>query len=147
MIDTNAGGPSARGSGSRSNFSISGEADVDLRLGRLRAGRDQLRQPVQGLRAEHQVDVGRPLHDRLAFLAGHAAADADDQPSGWAFSAFQRPSWLKHLLLRLLADRAGVEQHDVGLLADPPAPGRRLLRRARRPSGPSRTRSSGSRGF
>ena len=40
------------------------------------APREQLGQPVQRLRAEHHVDVGRALDDRRAFLARDAAADA-----------------------------------------------------------------------
>jgi hypothetical protein len=38
-----------------------------------------LGQAVQGLGTEHQIHVGRPLHDGGAFLAGDAAAHADDQ--------------------------------------------------------------------
>jgi hypothetical protein len=72
-----------------------GEADVDLRLagGALRF--DQLGQAVQGLRAEHQVDIRRALDDRLAFLRGHAAADADQHRLAACLCSFQRPSWLK----------------------------------------------------
>jgi hypothetical protein len=49
---------------------------------------------MQGLRAEHQVHVGRALDDRLALLAGHAAADADHQVRLGLLQRFQRPSWL-----------------------------------------------------
>ena len=78
MIETKARAPSARGAGRRSNFSISGKltsttgAPVRAQLA------EHLRQPMQGLRPEHQVDVRRARGDRLAFLAGDAAADADD---------------------------------------------------------------------
>ena len=52
----------------------------------------------------------------------------------------------EHFFLRLLADRAGVDQDDVGFgLVLRSAPGRARAP-ARRPSWPSRTRSSGSRG-
>ncbi len=55
-----------------------GEGNVDLRQAAAAALADHLRQAMQRLRAEYQVHVGRPLHDRRAFLAGHTAADADD---------------------------------------------------------------------
>src|SRR5690606_19755860 len=55
-----------------------GEADVDdpgtagADLG------DHLRQPMQRLRTEHDVDERRSLQDRLALLARDAASDPDD---------------------------------------------------------------------
>ena len=61
MIETKAVAPSARGSGSRSNFSISGKAHVDDRAAVRPQLGDHLRQPVQRLRPEHEVDEGRPL--------------------------------------------------------------------------------------
>src|SRR5690606_25604621 len=90
-----------------------GEADVHLRPPLLAAGADQLRQPVQGLWPEHQVHERRAADDRLAFLRGHAAADADDDLAALAAQALlleQAPAaeLAEHLLLRLLADRAGV---------------------------------------
>ena len=75
---------------------------------------DHLRQAVQRLRAEHQVDVGRALDDRRAFLAGDAAAHADQHALG--LEVLDAAEVAEHLLLRLLADRAGVEQDQVGLL-------------------------------
>src|SRR5690606_36301166 len=53
------------------------EAGVDLRQAGLAAPADQLGQPVQRLRAEHQVHVRGALDDRLALLARNAAADPD----------------------------------------------------------------------
>ena len=62
------------------------EADVDLRGGLAAAAREHLRQAVQRLRAEDEVDVRRARDDRCAFLARDAAADADQHvgraPSG-----------------------------------------------------------------
>ena len=55
-----------------------GKGDIDLRLACGLSRRYQLGQAVQGLRAEYQVHVGRPLDDGRTLLAGHAAADADD---------------------------------------------------------------------
>jgi hypothetical protein len=77
MIETNAEGPSARGSGRRSNFSISGKLMSTCGLPVLRRARISSGQAVQGLRAEHQVHVGRALDDGGAFLDCHAAAHAD----------------------------------------------------------------------
>jgi len=37
-----------------------------------------LRQAVDGLRPEHQIDVGRALQNALALLAGHASGHADN---------------------------------------------------------------------
>src|SRR5690606_36374344 len=56
-----------------------GEADVDLGAAAAAPLADELRQPVQGLRAEDHVDIGRPGDDRRALLAGHATTHADHQ--------------------------------------------------------------------
>ncbi|MCW0417490.1 hypothetical protein NB689_003244 [Xanthomonas sacchari] len=90
-----------------------GEADVHLRLARFAARADQLRQPVQGLRAEHQVHVGRALDDRLAFLRGDAATDADDHRLAAGLQRLPAAELAEHLFLRLLTDRAGVDQDHV----------------------------------
>ena len=135
--------PSTRAGGRWSNFSISGKLMSTCGRCWRCALRQQLRQAVQRLRAEHHVDVGRALDDGRAFLAGDAAAHADQHALG--LQVLHAPEVGEHLLLRLLAHRAGVEQDQVGLL--------RVLRRlvalrpraSRRPSCPSRTRSSGSR--
>jgi len=93
-----------------------GEGNVHLGgLGHPR-GIDHFRQAVQGLRAEHHVDVGRTVADRRAFLAGHAAADADHQVGVLQFQLAPAAELGEHLVLGLLADRAGVEQDDVGIL-------------------------------
>ena len=89
------------------------EADVHLRPVLLAAGADQLRQPVQGLRAEHQVHVRRALDDRLAFLRRHAAADADQHRLAVLLQRLPAAQLAEDLLLRLLADRAGVDQHNI----------------------------------
>lgn len=91
------------------------EGHVDLRLARAARGVDHFRQAVQGLRAEDHVDIGRALTDRGAFLAGHAAADADHQVGILLLQLAPHAELGKHLFLGLLADRAGIEQDDVGL--------------------------------
>src|SRR5207237_8836715 len=55
------------------------EADVDLGHAGGAAALEELRQPVQRLRAEHDVDERRALDDRGAFLARDAAAHGDHQ--------------------------------------------------------------------
>ena len=123
-----------------------GKADVDLRRGRSRAARAMSsRQPVQRLRAEHDVDVRRAPDDGRAFLARDAAADADDEVGLAGLERAHAAEVVEHALLRLLAHRAGVEQDDVGVLGAVGERRGRRRRRARRPSCPSRTRSSGSR--
>jgi hypothetical protein len=79
MIDTNAVGPSTRGGGRWSNFSISGNEMSTCGSAARAAARDQGRQAVQGLRPEHDVDIRRARDDRGALLARHAAADADHE--------------------------------------------------------------------
>ena len=90
------------------------KADVHLRGFLALALGQQLGQAVQRLRAEHHVHEGRAADDFLALLAGHAAAHADQHTL-----LLQVPDAAevgKHLFLRLLAHRAGVEEDQVGLL-------------------------------
>jgi hypothetical protein len=70
---------------------------------------------VQGLRPEYEVDVRRAGDDRRAFLARDAAADADQQTRPLALEMLYAAEVVKHLLLRFLAHRAGVEENQVGL--------------------------------
>ena len=90
--------------------------DVDLRPAGAAARFDQLRQPMQRLRAEHDVDIGRALDDRRAFLAGNTAADADHEVGIQPLQVLDAPEIGEHLFLRLFAHRAGVEEDDVGIL-------------------------------
>jgi hypothetical protein len=113
MIETKAEAPSTRAGGRWSNFSISGKL-MSTCGRRSPAALDHLRQAVQGLRAEHQVDIGRAFDDGRAFLAGHAAADADQH--ALLLQVLDAAEVAEHLLLRLLAHRAGVEEDQVGLL-------------------------------
>jgi hypothetical protein len=145
ITETKAFGPSARGSGRRSNFSISGK-ETSI-CGTLPPAQrvEHLRQPVQGLRAEHQVDVGRALADRLALLARHAAADADHQLRARCLPGPPAAELREDLLLRLLADGAGIQQQDVRILRPVGQARCRGMPAARPRCARSRTRSSGSR--
>ena len=91
-----------------------GKADVDLRPAFAAAAREHVRQTVQRLRAEDEVDVRRALDDRRAFLARDAAADADQRAA--RLQVLDAAEVAEHLLLRLLAHRAGVEEDQVGVV-------------------------------
>ncbi len=56
---------------------------------------EHLRQTVQGLRAEYQIDKRRPLTDRLTLLACHATTDAIISSGRFCFHVRQRPNWEK----------------------------------------------------
>ena len=53
------------------------KSDIDLRPALLAPCIEQLRQAVQGLRAEDHIHIRRAGNDLLPLLAGHAAAYAD----------------------------------------------------------------------
>ena len=55
-----------------------GKTNINLRLLGASPGFDEFRQPMQGLRAKDNIDVGRPLDDRLTFLRSHASAHTDN---------------------------------------------------------------------
>ena len=73
---------------------------------------------MQGLRPEHQVHLRRALQERLAFLRGDAAADADQYLRVRGLQCFPATELRENFLLRLFADRAGVDQDDVGFGLD-----------------------------
>jgi hypothetical protein len=54
------------------------ETNIDLRLLGASPGFDEFGQPMQGLRAKDNIDIRRPLNDRLTFLRGDASAHADN---------------------------------------------------------------------
>ena len=54
-----------------------GERNIHLRTTGFLPRLEHFRQPVQGLRAEYEIDVGCAPHDGRAFLAGDATADTD----------------------------------------------------------------------
>src|SRR6185437_7610253 len=92
-----------------------GKRDVHLRGAGGAARLDQLRQTVQGLRAEHHVHIWRALDDCRAFLRCDATADADQQLRPGLLQFLPAAQLREHLVLRLLADRAGVDQDHVGV--------------------------------
>ena len=68
---------------------------------------------MQRLRAEHHIDERRALDDRGAFLARDAAADRDHQTGLRALEMPHAAEIGEHLLLRLLAHRAGIEDDQI----------------------------------
>ena len=71
---------------------------------------------MQGLGPEDDVDEGRAVEQRRAFLAGHAAPHADEQVRVGVLELLQPPQVRAHLVLRLVADGAGVEDDEIGIL-------------------------------
>ncbi len=92
------------------------EADIHGQIAVAGCVADQLRQPVQGLRAEDDIHPGRTLADHLAFLTGHTTAHADNQLGFVFLEPFPAAQLVKYLFLRLFPDRAGVEQHHIGFI-------------------------------
>ncbi|MNP28625.1 hypothetical protein D3C76_1216000 [compost metagenome] len=93
------------------------ERDVDLRQLADARGVDHFRQAVQGLRAEDNVDVRRAIANGRAFLAGHATADGDHHVRVGQLQFAPAPELGVDAVLRTFADRAGVEQDDVGVFS------------------------------
>ena len=71
---------------------------------------------MQGLRAEDNIDIRCTGDNRVAFLAGNAAANANDQIGVLLFKVFDAAQIMENFFLCPLADRAGIEQDDVGFL-------------------------------
>ncbi|MPM32516.1 hypothetical protein SDC9_79079 [bioreactor metagenome] len=91
-----------------------GERDVYLWLGLGGACIEQLWQAVQGLRAKDHVYVRCAFDDLFAFLAGDAAAHANQH--AFVLEVLDAAQVAEHFLLRLFAHRAGVEQDQVGFV-------------------------------
>ncbi len=95
--------------------------------------RQQLRQAMIALRPEHEIDRRRAADDLLALGLRDAAGDGDDEAAafgrGRLFQAAHAAKLGIDFFRRLLADVAGVEDDEVGIIG-----GRRLdiaLRRQR----------------
>jgi len=101
--------------GQRIEFLDLGEAHIDHRACVPLELIDHLRQPMKGLGAEHQIHERRARDDGLALLARHAAADPDDERRSLRFELPPLPEQRVHLVLRLLAHRAGVHEQHIGL--------------------------------
>ncbi len=98
-------------------FLFRGEIRIDHRPGGAGGLRHHLRQPMIGLRPEHDVHIGRAGQDFRAFRLGDAAGHRQDHLSarGGAriFQTTQAAELGEHLLGGFFADVAGVEDHHV----------------------------------
>ena len=79
--------------------------------------RNELRQGVDAVHAEHEVHIGVALAQLFhhMLLVGHAAAQADHQAGLFLLQALERAHIAENALLGVLADGAGVEEDEVGV--------------------------------
>jgi hypothetical protein len=68
------------------------------------------------VRPEHQPDEGEPLEEPLAYLLGHAAAHGGKDRGVALDMRGDPPQLAVDLLFRLVADAAGVDDVDQGLV-------------------------------
>ena len=94
---------------------LGGKLGLDRPFAAL-AAVEHVRQAVVGLRTDHQVDHGRACQDLGALGLRHAAGDADSQIRVRDLQAPEPPELGIDLLRGLLADVAGIEQDQVGVL-------------------------------
>ena len=97
------------------------ELGVDHRAGRPGAARQQLGQAMIGLRADDDIDEWRTLHQELALGLRHAARHGQHHLATSILAPCvaqpaQAPELGIHLLRRLLADVAGVQHDEVGVV-------------------------------
>ena len=108
---------------------------------------DELRQLLQALGADDDIDQVRALEKRAGFLLRHAAGHGDNGRAACLFACLAHLSETRiQLLFGALADAARIDDHDIGVARL----GRRLiasLLQQTLPSARSRGRSSGSRRF
>ena len=116
MIETKAVAPSARGSGSRSNFSISGNetSTCGARVRRSAAIISGRRWMVCGPNTR-STKRARSRMPSPSWLATQPPTPIT-RPGLRSLMLAEPAELREHLLLRLLAHGAGVQQHDVGLL-------------------------------
>ncbi len=101
-------------------LALEGKVGVEHRTLAARTPVQELGQPVIGLRPDHEVDVRGALEQRLALGLGDAAGDADHQivtvrPPPQA-QLLETAEFRIDLLGRLLADVAGVEDDQIGVI-------------------------------
>ena len=149
LLDGQEGGDALRRGrvGQEVELVLGREIGLDHRAAGPRRPRHHLRQPVIGLRPQHDVDVGRARQDLGALGLRHAAGDGQDHASAVRRAPLLQPAQPaelgEHLLRRLVADMAGVEDHHVGAVRHR-RPARSRAAPAHRPSARCHTRSSGS---
>ena len=63
---------------------------------------------------EHEIDLGKALQDSIAHLLGDTPSDPDGAPGRLILPETQSAEVAVQLLLRLVPDRAGVHEEQVG---------------------------------
>ncbi len=103
----------------KSEFVLGGELGLQ-RVAVLFGAGEQFRQVMIALRADHDVNHGCPVDDLLALSLRHTAGDGDVHAAplarGFVFCGAEPTEFGIHLLGSLLADVAGVEDDEIGLL-------------------------------
>ena len=124
---------------------VAGEVlEVEVPLGGDRVGGEELGQAADLPRAEGDVDEREALEHLVLHRLGPAAADADDPLGVLGLEPLRLPQMGDEAAVGRLADRAGVEEDQIGLVAL----GRGARSRATRAfpsSAPNRARSSDTR--
>ena len=88
--------------------------DLELRLAVVASALEQRRQRSHVVRAEHHVDPRSLVEDDRLVLLGEAAADGDLHALVLALGAREVAECSVELVVRVLAHRAGVDDHHVG---------------------------------
>ena len=108
----------AAGRARRSNLSSTGNSVSTTLPCSARA--EQVGQPVIALRADHEIDRRRAAQDFLAFGLGDAAGDRDRQAASARRGVILQYAHAAELgidlLGRLLADMAGIEDDQIGIV-------------------------------
>ncbi len=94
---------------------LGGEQHVDPLAARLGLA-DQARQIAVGIGPGDDVDPGGALDELLSQTLGHAADDADDERGTGFPQPFHLGQAAPDALLGVVADGAGIDEDDVGLL-------------------------------
>ena len=107
------------GGGQESELVLNREFGFDRAAVALRA-RQQLRQMMVALRADHDIDHRRAADDLGAFglrdAAGHRDAHLAAVARGFVLGEAQPPQFRVDLLRCLFADVAGVEDHQIRVI-------------------------------
>jgi len=116
MIETKALGPFDPRRRQMVELLDLGKRNVDLRPPGALPAADQVREPVQRLRSKTTSTYGARSTIAATFLARDAAADPDHQARLQVLQVLDASEVGEHLVLRLLAHGAGVEEDHVGVL-------------------------------
>jgi len=77
---------------------------------------DEVGQGPQIVRPHHDVDLGKALQKPLAILLGQAPGHGQDQVGALGLQALEVAEATVDLLIGVVPDAAGIEDHHVGLV-------------------------------